>query len=85
MAERVIDTFEAVQIQIHNRNGITSVPRIGEHRGGRLNTPLAIRESGQDIHVSQALDVLCGCGTFGCVLANDYDVATFAARKPKLV
>src|SRR5438552_10017577 len=85
MAERVIDTFEAVQIQVHNRNGVTRVPRIGEHCGGSLNTPLAIRKSGENIYVRQTLDVLCGRGTFSGVLANDYDIAAFTAGEAKLV
>src|SRR3569832_1190716 len=85
MTERVIDTLLAVEIQVHDRNTFTGLMCIGEHRGGGLDASLAIRLFGLYIHVRQTLDVLCGCGTLGGVLANDHDVAAFAARKSELV
>src|SRR3569833_2448663 len=85
MAERVIDTLEAVQIEIHDRHSLTGIAGIRELRGGCFDTTLAIGKSGQHMHVRESLDVLCGGHAFGGVLANDYDIATFAASESQLV
>src|SRR5882757_11061251 len=85
MSKRVIHTLETVQIHIQDSDCFPGGPCVGEHCVCRFDAALTVGKAGEDIHVRETLDVLCGCGALTRILTDDYNVTTLASSEAKLV